>query len=39
MPLGLKKNFQFMAGAQWLELGLCKHIPERYEQWVRYCGW
>jgi hypothetical protein len=38
MHLGLKRNFQVMAGAQWLEL-LCKHIPDRYEQLVRYCGW
>ena len=34
MHLGLKRNFQVMAGAQWLEL-LCKHIPDRYEQLVR----
>jgi len=27
-----------MPGAEWLEL-LCKHIPDRYEQLVRYCGW
>jgi hypothetical protein len=33
MHLGLKRNFQVMAGAQWLEL-LCKHIPDRYEQLV-----
>jgi len=38
MHLGLKRNFQVMAGAKWLEL-LCKHIPDRYEQLVRYCGW
>ena len=38
MHLGLKRNFQVMPGAEWLEL-LCKHIPERYEQLVRYCGW
>ncbi len=37
MHLGLKRNFQVMPGAEWLEL-LCKHIPERYEQLVRYCG-
>src|SRR3990172_12310582 len=36
--LGLKRNFQVMPGAEWLEL-LCKHIPDRYEQLVRYCGW
>ena len=28
MHLGLKRNFQVMAGAEWLEL-LCKHIPDR----------
>jgi len=38
MHLGLKRNFQVMPGAEWLEL-LCKHIPDRYEQLVRYCGW
>ena len=38
MHLGLKRNFQVMGGAEWLEL-LCKHIPDRYEQLVRYCGW
>ena len=38
MHLGLKRSFQVMSGAQWLEL-LCKHIPDRYEQLVRYCGW
>ncbi|MGH8674826.1 MAG: transposase [Burkholderiales bacterium] len=38
MHLGLKRNFQLMPGAEWLEL-LCKHIPDRYEQLVRYCGW
>ena len=38
MHLGLKRNFQVMPGAQWLEL-LCKHIPDRYEQLVRYVGW
>jgi hypothetical protein len=27
-----------MPGAEWLEL-LCKHIPDRYEHLVRYCGW
>jgi hypothetical protein len=36
--LGLKRNFQVMPGAEWLEL-LCKHIPDRYEHLVRYCGW
>ena len=38
MHLGLKRNFQVLPGAEWLEL-LCKHIPDRYEQLVRYCGW
>jgi Putative transposase len=38
MHLGLNRNFQVMAGAEWLEL-LCKHIADRYEQLVRYCGW
>jgi hypothetical protein len=38
MHLGLKRNFQVMPGAEWLEL-LCKHIPDRYEQLVRYRGW
>ena len=36
--LGLKRNFQVMPGAQWLEL-LCKHIPDRHEHLVRYVGW
>src|SRR5450759_3296679 len=35
---GLKRNFQVMPGAQWLEL-LCKHIPDRHEHLVRYVGW
>ena len=30
MHLGLKRNFQVMPGAEWLEL-LCKYIPDRYE--------
>ena len=34
---GLKRNFQVMPAAQWLEL-LCKHIPDRYEHLVRYVG-
>ena len=38
MHLGLKRNFQVMPSAQWLEL-LCKHIPDRYEYLVRYVGW
>ena len=38
MHAGLKRNFQVMPGAEWLEL-LGKHIPDRYEHWVRYVGW
>ena len=38
MHEGLKRNFQVMPGAEWLEL-LCKHIPDRYEHLVRYVGW
>jgi hypothetical protein len=38
MHLGLKRNFQVMPDARWLEL-LCKHIPDRYEHLVRYVGW
>jgi len=38
MHLGLKRDFQVMPGARWQEL-LCKYIPDRYEQLVRYCGW
>ncbi len=34
----LKRNYQLMPGAQWLEL-LCRHIPDRFEQLVRYVGW
>ena len=37
MHAGLKRNFQVMPGAQWLEL-LCKHIPDRHEHLVRYAG-
>lgn len=33
-----ERFFQVMPGAQWLEL-LCKPIPDRYEQFVRYVGW
>jgi hypothetical protein len=28
MHAGLKRNFQLMSGAAWLEL-LCRHIPDR----------
>jgi hypothetical protein len=38
MHAGLKRNFQVMSGAAWLEL-LCRHIPDRYEHLVRYAGW
>ena len=38
MHAGLKRNFQVMPGAEWLAL-LCKHIPDRYEQLMRYVGW
>jgi hypothetical protein len=38
MHLGMKKNFQVMPGAHWLELP-CRHIPDRYEHLVRYVGW
>ena len=38
MHLGLKRNFQVMPGAPWLEL-LCRHIPDRYEHLVRNVGW
>ena len=29
MHAGLKRNFQVMPGAEWLEL-LCRHVPDRY---------
>ena len=38
MHKGLKRNFQLMPGAQWLET-LCRHIPDRFEHLVRYVGW
>ena len=34
----LKRNFQLMPGAQWLEM-LCRHVPDRFEHLVRYVGW
>ena len=34
----LKRNFQLMPGAQWLEM-LCLHVPDRFEHLVRYVGW
>jgi Putative transposase/Transposase zinc-binding domain len=33
----LKREFQVMPGAEWLEL-LCKHVPDRHEHMVRYYG-
>ena len=33
----LRRNFQVMPGAQWLEL-LCRHVPNRHEHMVRYYG-
>jgi hypothetical protein len=38
MHAGLKRNFQLMPGAEWLEL-LLRHVPDRYEHLVRYVGW
>ncbi len=38
MHEGLKRNFQVMSDAEWLEL-LCKHIPDWHEDLVRYVGW
>jgi hypothetical protein len=38
MHKGLKRNFQLMPGAQWLEM-LCRHIPDRFEHLVQYVGW
>ncbi len=35
MHLGLKRNFQVMPGAQWLEL-LLRHVPDRYEHLGRW---
>jgi len=34
----LKRNYQIMPGAQWLEL-LLQHIPDQGEHLVRYYGW
>ena len=31
MPLGLKRDFQVMAGALWLALR-CKHLPDRCDR-------
>ena len=38
MHKSLKRNFQLMPGAQWLEM-LCRHVPDRFEHLVRYVGW
>ena len=38
MHKGLKRNFQLIPGAQWLEM-LCRHIPDRFEHLVQYVGW
>jgi hypothetical protein len=38
MHVRLKRNFQVMPGAAWLEL-LCRQIPDRYEHLVHYVGW
>jgi hypothetical protein len=38
MHAGLKRNFQLMPGAEWLEL-LLRHVPDRYEHLLRYVGW
>ena len=38
MHKSLKRNFQLLPAAEWLEL-LCRHIPDRFEHLVRYAGW
>jgi hypothetical protein len=35
---GLKRNFQLIPGAQWLEM-LCRHVPDGFEHLVQYVGW
>ena len=37
MPLGLKRKFQVMPGAQWLVLR-CQHLSDRDEHLIRYVG-
>ena len=37
MHKSLKRNFQLMPAAQWLEM-LCQHVPDRFEPLVRYVG-
>jgi hypothetical protein len=34
----LKRNFQIMPGAKWLEM-LLQHVPDKGEHLVRYYGW
>ena len=36
MHATLHRNYQLMAGAAWLKL---RHIPDKGEHLVRYCGW
>lgn len=36
--VSLKRNFQLMPGAAWLQL-LLDHVPDRGEHLVRYYGW
>ncbi len=38
MHKSLKRNYQIMPGAQWLEL-LLQHVPDKGEHLVRYYGW
>jgi hypothetical protein len=38
MHAGLKRNFELMPGAHWLELPY-RHIPGRYEHLVRCLDW
>jgi len=38
MHAGLKRNFQLMAGARWLDL-LLAHVPDRGEHLMRYYGY
>jgi len=38
MHKSLKRNYQIMPGAQWLEL-LLQHVPDKREHLLRYYGW
>jgi hypothetical protein len=38
MHASLKRNFQIMPGAKWLEM-LLQHVPDKGEHLVRYYGW